>query len=160
LGVLLAREEEAAMTLHAMKHQEEEAIRAEMESIIESVRAKDVNAFLAHCSPDVVVFDMLPPLKHEGVDAVRASWKSALQDFVGRADYEVIDLGIAVNGDVAFCLSLNRFGGTTRDGKLVNNWLRSTIAFRKIEGLWKIVHHHVSVPFDMRTGKARVDLEP
>ena len=139
---------------------QEVAIRAELESIIEAVRAKDVNAFLAHCSPEIVVYDLLPPLEHEGVDAVRKSWKSAFQDFVGRADYEVRDLDITVNDDVAFCRSLNRFGGTTRDGKLVNNWLRSTIAFRKIQGLWKIVHQHVSVPIDMQTGMAMTGLEP
>ena len=51
---------------------EETAIRAEMESIIEAVRAKDVNAFLAHCSPEIVVYDLLPPLKHEGVEAVHS----------------------------------------------------------------------------------------
>ena len=139
---------------------QEAAIRAELESIIEAVRAKDVNAFLAHCSPEIVVYDLLPPLEHEGVDAVRESWKSAFQDFVGRADYEVRDLDITVNDDVAFCRSLNRFGGTTRDGKLVNNWLRSTLAFRKIQGLWKIVHQHVSVPIDMQTGMAMTGLEP
>ena len=139
---------------------EEVAIRAELESIIEAVRAKDVNAFLAHCSPEIVVYDLLPPLEHEGVEAVRKSWKSAFQDFVGRADYEVRDLDITVNDDVAFCRSLNRFGGTTRDGKLVNHWLRSTIAFRKIQGLWKIVHQHVSVPIDMQTGMAMTGLEP
>lgn len=148
------------MTLHAMRSAELEAIRAELESIIEAVRAKDVNAFLAHCSPDIVVFDLLPPLKHEGAGAVRGSWKTALRDFVGRADYEVLDLKISVNGDVAFCRSLNRFGGTTRDGKLVNHWLRSTLGFQKIEGLWKVVHQHVSVPIDMESGKGRVDLEP
>ena len=139
---------------------EEAAIRAEMESIIEAVRAKDVNAFLAHCSPEIVVYDLLPPLQHEGVEAVRKSWKSAFHDFVGRADYEVRDLDITVNDDVAFCHSLNRFGGATRDGKLVNNWLRTTIGFRKIDGLWKILHQHVSVPIDMQTGMAATGPEP
>ena len=61
---------------------------------------------------------------------------------------------------MAFCRSLNRFGGTTRDGKLVSQWLRSTLGFQKIDGLWKILHQHVSVPIDMETGKGMTDLEP
>jgi hypothetical protein len=31
---------------------------------------------------------------------------------------------------------------------------------RKIDGQWKVVHEHVSVPFDMETGKAMLDLKP
>jgi ketosteroid isomerase-like protein len=72
----------------------------------------------------------------------------------------VQELDIAVDGDVAFARCLNRFGGTKMDGKRVLNWLRSTFGLRKIDGRWKVVHEHVSVPFDMETGKAMLELKP
>lgn len=28
------------------------------------------------------------------------------------------------------------------------------------DGRWKVVHEHVSMPFDMETGKAMLDLKP
>lgn len=31
---------------------------------------------------------------------------------------------------------------------------------RKIDSKWMIVHEHDSVPFDMETGKASIDLKP
>ena len=36
----------------------------------------------------------------------------------------------------------------------------SPSAFSKIDGAWVVTHEHVSVPFDMETGKAACDLEP
>ncbi|HEV7730794.1 MAG TPA: nuclear transport factor 2 family protein [Candidatus Binatia bacterium] len=67
---------------------------------------------------------------------------------------------MTVGGDVAFTRSLNRFGGTTADGTHDASWLCSTLCLRKIDGRWKLVHEHVSVPFDMQTNAALLDLEP
>jgi ketosteroid isomerase-like protein len=51
------------------------------------------------------------------------------------------------------------FGGTTKEGTRTLNHLRSTLGFRKISGRWQVVHQHVSVPFDMKNGKALLELE-
>jgi ketosteroid isomerase-like protein len=40
------------------------------------------------------------------------------------------------------------------------SWLRSTLGFRKIDGRWRVAHQHVSVPFDMESGQAKLDLKP
>jgi ketosteroid isomerase-like protein len=139
---------------------DEAAVRAVLGAISNAVRARDVEAMLAHCAPDIATFDMVPPLKHVGADAVRRVWAAALATFDSPVEYEVDQLDLAVGSDVAFCRSLNRFGGTTRDGKHIANWLCSTLGLRKLDGQWKVVHEHVSVPFDMKTGKALLDLKP
>ena len=109
---------------------------------------------LAQCAPDIVTFDMVPPLRHQGSQAIRGLWARTLAAFDPPLEYEVHDLDISVDGDVAFARCLNRFGGTKKDGRRVLNSLRSTFGLRKIDGQWKVVHEHVSVPFDMETGKA------
>jgi len=38
--------------------------------------------------------------------------------------------------------------------------VRATVCYRKIDGKWMIVHEHFSVPFDMETLKASLDLKP
>ena len=39
-------------------------------------------------------------------------------------------------------------------------WNRATLCFRKIDGKWRIMHEHDSVPFDPETGLASTNLEP
>jgi ketosteroid isomerase-like protein len=39
-------------------------------------------------------------------------------------------------------------------------WVRATTCYRKLDGMWTIVHEHQSVPFDPNTGAASLDLEP
>jgi ketosteroid isomerase-like protein len=138
---------------------DEAEIRAVIEAIARAVRAKDVTGMLAHCAAEIATFDMVPPIVHEGAYSIGRLWDETLAPFDPPLEYEVTDLQIAVGGDVAFSRSLNRFGGT-REGVRTANWLRSTCGFRRIDGRWMLVHEHVSVPFDMETGKALLDLEP
>ena len=46
-------------------------------------------------------------------------------------------------------------------GELMDIWVRTTIGLRKIDGEWKVIHEHSSVPLHM-DGSARgaVDLVP
>jgi ketosteroid isomerase-like protein len=39
-------------------------------------------------------------------------------------------------------------------------WVRFTVCLRKIDGHWMVTHEHASVPFDVETGRASVDLAP
>jgi len=135
------------------------AVGAVIDAIMKAVRTNDVEAFLRHAAPDIVVFDMLAPLEQKGWDAFRRSWAIALGPFEGPIEYEVDHLDISVGGDVAWSRGLVLFGGTTKEGTRVANRLRSTLGFRKIGGQWKVAHHHVSVPFDMSTGQALLQLE-
>jgi uncharacterized protein (TIGR02246 family) len=139
---------------------DEAAIRSVINGITKAVRAKDVEAFLSHCAPDIVAFDMLPPLEQEGAETIRRNWDTALSSFEGTVEYEVRKLAITAGGDAAFSRCLAFFGGTTKDGKRIVNWLRLTLGFRRIDGQWKVIHQHVSVPFDMENGKAILDLKP
>lgn len=75
-------------------------------------------------------------------------------------DYEVRDLRITAGEDVAFSHSLNRIRGAMTNGQKTDLSLRSTACYRKIDGRWLIVHLQASVPVDLATGKAVLDLRP
>ena len=135
------------------------AISAVLDAVTKAVRNNDVDAFLFHCAPDVVFFDMSPPLQYQGQAALRRNWALALGSFEGPIDYELDHLDIAVSGDIAFSRSLARFGGMTKDGKHVMNRLRLTFGFRKKDGRWAIIHEHMSVPIDMESGQPQFQLE-
>jgi len=138
----------------------EAEIRALMGARVEAVRAKDLDGLLSHHAPDVRSFDVVNPLQHIGSDAIRARAAAWLSSFRGPIGFEIRDLGIAAGDDMAFCHSLNRVGGTTTDGRKIDMWWRATVCFRKIDGKWMVTHEHSSVPFDVASGKASLDLKP
>ena len=135
------------------------AIRALIDDFAKAVRAGDIDAIMSIFAPEVVSFDLTPPL-HHGSGDFRRRWQALFDAWQGPVVYEIHQIDIAVGGDIAFSHSLNKTAGTTRDGRDGERWVRWTACFRKIGGRWQIVHEHVSVPAYPGTGKAALDLKP
>lgn len=138
----------------------EDDIRELITSRIEAVRSKNVDGTRAVLAPEVVMFDVLAPLRYSGADEVgerTAKWFSSFATPIG---YEVRDLAVFAADDVAFGHYLYRVSGTLASGDAVRMWVRATLGFRKIDGRWRIVHEHDSVPFDPETRRAVFDGDP
>jgi ketosteroid isomerase-like protein len=141
--------------------QAEKELRAITDEWLKALRAKDVDGLMRHYAPDVLTFDIAPPLRVRGADTVRGNWAVWLKTFDGPLNYEMRDLALEVDGSVAFCHSVNRINGKRTDGSVTDVWIRVTVGFRKTGGAWKVVHEHVSTPFYMDGSfKAAVDLKP
>ena len=148
------------MTMENSQGNDEAQVRAIIDERVESIRTKDISALLSNHAPDILAFDVLNPLQYSGLDKVRGraeKWLSSYQSSIG---YEIRDLGITTSTDVAFCHYLYRVSGTLKHGVEVNMWVRATVCLRKVDGNWKIEHEHQSVPFDVETGKASLNLKP
>ena len=148
------------MTTKHNKTEDEAAIRALIDGFVKAIRAKDITGVMAVFAPDVVSFDLGPPLRHGGGDEFVKRWHELFEVYQNPIHYEVRDLSIIVGEDVAFSRSLNEIGGTMKNGQRSDRWLRWTACYRKTNGRWLIVHEHVSVPVDVRNGKAVLDLTP
>ena len=135
-------------------------IESLIKGFVAAIRAKDVDGVMSIFSPEVISYDLNPPLQHGGGDIFREHWQALFSAYDGAIEYEIRDLHIAVSDDVAFTHSLNRTGGTLKSGQRSERWLRWTACFRKYESKWLIVHEHVSIPADLKTGKAALDLKP
>jgi uncharacterized protein (TIGR02246 family) len=123
--------------------------------------AKDVDAVMACYAPDVVVFDLAPPLRNAGADLHRSNFTQWFKTFRGPIGSQIRDLRIVAGADVAFSHGLNQITGEKTSGEKIDVWVRVTVCCRKIDGSWKVVHEHVSVPFHMDGSfRAAVDLEP
>ena len=138
----------------------ERAIRALVDDFVKAIRAKNVERLMSMFAPDVVSFDLGPPLRHGGGEAFSDRWRALFQGFPGTLAYEVHDLQVSVADELAFSHSLNRMAGATAGGGTVDRWLRWTACYRKADGRWRIVHEHVSVPVDVRHGTAVLDGRP
>jgi ketosteroid isomerase-like protein len=148
------------MTVEANKNNEEAEIKRAIEGGVEALRARDIDGVMSIYAPELVSFDIVPPLRYVGADAYRKSWEETFSSFQGPIGYEVHDLDITVGDEVAFSHSLNRLSVTLTTGQQAALWLRWTACFRKINGTWLIVHHQVSVPVDLEHGKAVLDGKP
>jgi uncharacterized protein (TIGR02246 family) len=138
----------------------ESEIHALMDNLANAIRAKDLDALMMHYAPDVLTFDLLPPLQYQGADAVRKRVSQWFSSFQGPIGLEILNLIITAGDDVAFCSSLNGSTGTNKDNAKVEMWWRATNGFCKVDGKWLVTHGHSSEPFDTASGKALVDLKP
>ena len=139
---------------------DEADIRQRIDRLAGALRDADLEAVMSIYTTDVVSFDIEPPLQHVGADAKRKNWERVFAVFE-HPHYEIRNLTVTVGDDVAFGHSLNRLSGTLKDGSTTAGfWVRATTCFRKINGDWLIAHDQVSVPLDVATGEAVVNLEP
>src|SRR5262249_10395570 len=129
-------------------HASDEAeIRRRIGRLVEAIRAMDLEGTMAIYAPNVVSFDLTPPLRYAGPEIKRKHWGGAFGMYQPPVGYEVRGLTITVGEDVAFAHSLKRVSGTRKDGSRSDFWLRGTTCYRKIDGNWLIAHDQVSVPF-------------
>jgi len=139
---------------------EEAQVRQRVASWAKALRAKDVDGLMSHYAQEIVVFDLAPPLELKGVVAYRKNWTDWFATFQGPVGYEIRDLDVATAGDVTFCRSLNRITGTRTTGENSDAWVRATVGFRKVGGIWIITHEHFSVPINMETFQGALDVKP
>jgi ketosteroid isomerase-like protein len=138
----------------------EAQIRQRVEELVKAVRTKDLDAIRTLYAPDLVSFDVGPLLRYIGADNKRRAWQEGFAAFPGTVGYEVRDLSVTTQGELAFVHSLNYSSFTAPDGRTIGLWVRWTACFRRIDGAWLIVHDHVSVPAEFKTGRALMNLTP
>ncbi len=148
------------MVIETDKAIEDAQIRRLLEDWANAIRDKDIDLVMACYAPDIVAFDMIPPLRYEGKEAYRKNWQMGFDCCEGNMDFETHDLELIVGDEVAFSHRLNRIRGKDSDGQEFDNWVRWTACFRKLDGRWLITHEHISVPIDMDSGKGLMDLQP
>lgn len=136
-----------------------DAVRATIDGLWRAIGAKKADEAIAHYAPNPVVYSLAPPLRQEtvgpeGLNAWFATWR-------GPIGVELSDVQVTSSGDVAFATSLNRMTGTKTDGERIDLWFRATAGLRKIDGHWRVVHEHESVPFLMDGSyRAATELKP
>src|SRR5262249_21440803 len=115
------------------RHVADEAIiRGQIDKLVESIRAMDLEGAKSIYAPDIVTFDVGGPLQRVGAEAKWNNWEEAFTMFQRPLDYEVRGLTITLDGDVAFAHGFGRLIGTLKNGNRSGMWVRVTLCFRKI----------------------------
>jgi ketosteroid isomerase-like protein len=142
------------------KYSDEVQIRHQIENFVNAFCAKDVDLMMSLFSPDLVSFDIIPPLQYLGSDAYRKVWQETFALFQNPIEIEISNLNIKAHNSVAFSHSFLRLRATMTKGEKIDRWERLTLCFQKIDDKWLIAHEHVSLPVDLKSGKSVIDLKP
>ncbi|HEY5809165.1 MAG TPA: nuclear transport factor 2 family protein [Povalibacter sp.] len=138
----------------------EAVIRQRVEDWVKAIRAKDVERVLSFYAADIVSFDLDPPLRYTGLDRKRRAWQEVFSAHAGSIAYEVRDLEVTTHDELAFVHGVNHVKGTLASGHITDLWIRWTACLQRIDEVWLIVHDHVSVPADLKHGRAVLHLTP
>lgn len=147
-------------------HESASRSTAEIQSLFDhwktAFEAKDVDAVMRTYAPgaQLVSYDIVPPLQFKGADAYRKDYADFFGQFAGALHVELPDMHIEAGTDVAFAYGLERLTGKLTNGTPVDMWMRYTEGLKRIDGQWRVVHEHISVPVNLSTGRARLDLKP
>ena len=125
----------------------------------QAICSKNAERIMAHYAEEIVIFDVKPPFQTRGKDAVRKLWEDCLPYFPKAFEMETRDLVITVNENLAaahwlFCLK------GEQDHPAMQTWMRATAVCQQYQGNWKILHEHISVPFNPETSEAVFTLNP
>jgi ketosteroid isomerase-like protein len=131
-----------------------------MDNFKHAFEAKDTNAVMALYTPDILAYDVIPPLQYVGSDAYTKDWNTFFSGFQGSPTLEFRDCHINSSGDLAIVTCLEHVSGTMTNGQPSSVWLRATSGLRRVNGQWLDFHDHVSVPADFTTSQAKFDLTP
>lgn len=102
---------------------------------------------LVNHASDVLIYDVLPPMKYAGAAAYRQSWDEWQPDTQGEGQFTLQDLSITAGNDVSFAHCFIQCGGTLPDGKKFEDLVRATFCLQKTGGSWQVAHQHISKPF-------------
>ena len=135
---------------------DEAAIRTLEQNFAQAVKAKDVNKIMNvyEHSAKLVVFDVIPPREYVGWDAYKKDWQDFLATFSGPVTFEIDGLDVTAVGNLGYGYSFQRVAGKSADGTAIDMTVRVTDVYRKSDGKWLVVHEHISVPVDLKSGKA------
>lgn len=125
---------------------DEVEIRELIERWVAAVRAEDREAIRAEHDPEILMFDVPLPFLSQGLDAYMATWELFFSRAERAPSFGLRDVKISAGNDVGFATATGRCVHFDAVGKQEQLQFRLTMAFRKMDGRWRIVHEHHSVP--------------
>jgi ketosteroid isomerase-like protein len=128
-------------------------VRDIIEAWAAGVRARDIDAVLRAHSNDLLMFDVVGPMRLEGLEEYKRTW---LEQFFpwhgGTGRFDLRDLRVTAGESVAFATAFLDCAGT-EDGQRVAFTLRLTVGLEKRGDRWTVTHEHHSQPIDFDTDR-------
>jgi uncharacterized protein (TIGR02246 family) len=112
----------------------------------QAVRNEDLAGIRADHDPNILMFDVPPPLLSRGLEAYMATWQIFYPSQARPIEFYIEEVEFTASNEVAFATGIGRCSDIERNREKTDLKFRLTIGFRKQDGRWRIVHEHHSVP--------------
>jgi uncharacterized protein (TIGR02246 family) len=132
-------------TSPAATSNDETEIRTLIERWARAVREEDRAGIRADHDPDILMFDVPPPLS-QGLDAYMASWETFFSLAEKPVAFAFHDVQVECSGDVGYATAVGRCVTTDAKGHREPLDFRLTMGLRKVGGRWRVLHEHHSLP--------------
>ena len=126
--------------------QDEADIRSLIARWARAVREEDRAAIGRDHDPDILMFDVPPPLASRGLDAYMATWETFFPRAEKPVAFDIHDLQVTCGADVAFATAIGKCVDIDPSGRREPLEFRLTMGLRKIDGRWRVMHEHHSLP--------------
>ena len=137
------------MPMPERRIRDDSSVRDRVASLAQAIRDKDLDSLMTHYAPDVVAYDVMPPMAVLCAADYRKNFERWFVTMRGPIDYEMNDLRISMSESHAFCHCVSHVQGTRTNGEKADYWVRVTTCFQKANGQWLVGHEHVSMPGPM-----------
>jgi uncharacterized protein (TIGR02246 family) len=125
---------------------DEAQIRALIEQWSKAVRDENRAGIRADHDADILMFDVPPPFLSRGLDVYMATWDTFFASVEKPVSFAFHDVEVTCGADVAFATAVGRCVNIDSNGKREPLEFRLTMGLRKIDGKWRIMHEHHSLP--------------
>jgi uncharacterized protein (TIGR02246 family) len=124
---------------------DEQQIRALIDQWAKAVREQNMSAVRANHDAHMLMFDVPPPLLARGLDAYMKTWDLFYACAERPIVFDFHDIEVTAGQDVAFATAIGQCTSTDK-GQREDLEFRLTMGLHKVDGAWRIVHEHHSIP--------------
>jgi len=133
-------------SLQEPSSQDEMDIQALIERWAKAVREENRADIRADHDPGILMFDVPPPFLSRGLDDYMATWEKFFSSSERPVAFAFHDVQVTCCQDVAFATAVGRCVNIDTSGKREPLEFRLTMGLRKIDGRWRVMHEHHSLP--------------
>ena len=121
-------------------------IRALIERWARAVREEDRAGIRADHDSEMLMFDVPPPFLSQGLDAYMKTWEEFWSCAGKPVAFDLRDVKITAGKAVAFATAIGQCTNVGPSGKREPLEFRLTMCLRKMNGRWRVMHEHHSLP--------------
>lgn len=128
----------------------EAEIFAAIEQWDAAVAKKDGAAIIKDYVADASLFDIGSQV--DSAQGIKELWEHCFPFFGDTITVHRKDVKIKVMGESAMLTCLSRCTGMQipegQETDMMKSWFRASVVYQKIDGQWKVIHEHISMPID------------
>jgi uncharacterized protein (TIGR02246 family) len=95
---------------------------------------------------DILMFDVPPPFQLKGMEEYTGSWRLFFSTSQKPVVFKFDGIEVTAGADVAFATAVGHCNSTDSKGHPESVDFRLTMGLRKVDGRWRVMHEHHSVP--------------